>query len=225
MKRIAAAVTLAFCADQPSCRRSRGSYKDWPNTPIGYYLTNAERKQCGSRFRPMRKRSSSSKTFIAKRGGETFTREVCAERRKGRQVPDGRENAGYHETLRGKMMILPRTERGHGRLRKRKRAVKFTCAPATAIGPIFPVPTHCQDMQTRCPTIPATLTLFTTEYTYTYPAAALPTAYGKPLKVKIEVEPDKNRDRLSAIGAEKELDKLYEMVAQAKLAAAKRATQ
>jgi hypothetical protein len=68
---------------------------------------------------------------------------------------------------------------------------------------------------------PGNSTFFITEYTYTYPAASLPAAYGKSLTVKFEVEPDKDRDRLVGFGAEKELDKLYELVAQAKLAAAK----
>ena len=60
-----------------------------------------------------------------------------------------------------------------------------------------------------------------TEYTYTYPASALPAAYGKPLTVKVEIDPGKDQDRFSSLGADRELDKLYEMVAQAKLAAAK----
>jgi len=44
------------------------------------------------------------------------------------------------------------------------------------------------------------------------------------LTVKIEVDPGKETDRLSSYSAEKELDKVYELAAQAKLAAAKPAT-
>lgn len=57
------------------------------------------------------------------------------------------------------------------------------------------------------------------EYTYTYPAALLPAAYGKPLTVRIEVDPGKDQDRFSSLGADREMDKLYEMAAQARLAA------
>jgi hypothetical protein len=81
-----------------------------------------------------------------------------------------------------------------------------------------------QDMQTAA-NDPGNSTTFVTEYTYTYPASALPPAYGKPLTVKIEVDTGTDRDRISSYGAEKELDKLYEMVAQAKLAAAKQPAQ
>ena len=68
---------------------------------------------------------------------------------------------------------------------------------------------------------PGSMSTFVTEYTYAYPATALPAAYGKPLTIKIEVDPGKEQDRPSTFSGEKELDKVYEMVAQARLAAAK----
>jgi len=68
---------------------------------------------------------------------------------------------------------------------------------------------------------PGSSEYYTMEYTYMYPATALPAGYGKPLTVKIEVDPGKDKDRFSSLGADREMDKVYEMVAQAKLAAAK----
>ena len=214
MKRFAAVVTLAFCATTVFAAVSR-SYKDWPNTPIGYYLTNAERKQWDA-LQTDAEAEQFIKDFIAKRGGETFTREVAQNAEKADKYLTVGKTAGS-ETVRGKMMILlgPTVATAAA---KKKKSGEVHLAPATTIaglsGPSM------QDMQTAS-NDPGNSTLFTTEYTYTYPASALPPAYGKSLTVKIEVEPDKNRDRLVGIGAEKELDKLYEMVAQAKLAAAK----
>lgn len=218
MKRIAAVVLIAFSACAVFAAGVSRSYKDWPNTPIGYYLTNAERKQWDA-LQSDAEAEQFIKDFIARRGGETFTHDVAQNAEKADKYLTVGKTPGS-ETVRGKMMILlgPTVATA---ATKKKKSGEVHLAPATAIGALSG-PTM-QDMQTAS-NDPGNSTLFTTEYTYTYPASVLPPAYGKPLTVKIEVEPDKNRDRLVGIGAEKELDKLYEMVAQAKLAAAKSVT-
>jgi len=215
MKRFAAVVMIAFCASAAFAAGVSRSYKDWPNTPIGYYLTNAERKQWDA-LQSDAEAEQFIKDFIARRGGETFTREVSQNAEKADKYLTIGKTPGS-ETVRGKMMILlgPTVPTA---ATKKKKSGEVHLAPATSIGDLSG-PTM-QDMQAAS-NDPGNSTLFITEYTYTYPASALPAAYGKPLTVKIEVEPDKNRDRLVGIGAEKELDKVYEMVAQAKLAAAK----
>ena len=58
-----------------------------------------------------------------------------------------------------------------------------------------------------------------TEFTYTYPAGKLPARYGKPLTVKVAVDAY-GRDRIALYGTQKELDRIYEMVTQARLTAA-----
>jgi len=217
MKRIAAAVVILLVAGAAFAGVSR-SYKDWPNTPIGYYMTNDEKKQW-SALQSDAEAEQFIKDFIAKRGGETFTREVAQNAEKADKYLTVGKTPGS-ETARGKMMILlgPTAPTA---VTKKKKSGEVHMAPGTAIGQNSG-PTM-QDMQSAA-NDPGNSTMFTTEYAYTYPAASLPAAYGKPLTVKFEVEPEKDRDRLVGVGAEKELDKVYEMVAQAKLAAAKPAT-
>jgi GWxTD domain-containing protein len=217
MKRIAAAITISLCAVAALAGVSR-SYKDWPKTPIGYYMTNAEKKQW-SALQSDAEAEQFIKDFVAKRGGETFTREVAQSAEKADKYLSIGKTPGS-ETVRGKMMILlgPTVATA---ATKKKKSGDIRMAPPTSMGDLSG-PTM-EDMQAAS-NGPGNATTFITEYTFTYPASALPPAYGKPLTVKIEVDTSQERDRISSFGAEKELDKLYEMVAQAKLAAAKPAT-
>jgi len=217
MKRIAAAVVILLVAGAAFAGVSR-SYKDWPKTPVGYYMTNDEKRQW-SALQTDAEAEQFIKDFIARRGGETFTREVAQNAEKADKYLTVGKTPGS-ETARGKMMILlgPTAPTAAA---KKKKAGEVHMAPGTAIGQNSG-PTM-QDMQAAS-NDPGNSTTYVTEYTYTYPASSLPAAYGKPLTVKFEVEPEKDRDRVVGVGAEKELDKVYEMVAQAKLAAAKPAT-
>ncbi|MBV8543697.1 MAG: GWxTD domain-containing protein [Acidobacteria bacterium] len=218
MKRIAAAVTIVLCTGAALAGVSR-SYKDWPKTPIGYYMTNDEKKQW-SALQTDAEAERFIKDFIARRGGETFTREVAQNAEKADKYLSIGKTPGS-ETVRGKMMILLGPA-APASATKKKKAGEVHMAPGTVMGTDLSGPTM-QDMQAAT-NDPGNATTFITEYTYTYPAAALPPAYGKPLTVKIEVDPGKETDRLSSYSAEKELDKVYELAAQAKLAAAKPAT-
>jgi hypothetical protein len=217
MKRIVA-VTLLLCAVAAYAGVSR-SYKDWPKTPIGYYMPNEEKKQWAA-LQSDAEAEQFIKDFVAKRGGDAFAREVAQNAEKADKYLTIGKTPGS-ETVRGKMMILlgPTVATG---ATKKKKSGEVHLAPSTAMGDLSG-PT-IQDMQTAA-NDPGNSTTFVTEYTYTYPASALPPAYGKPLTVKIEVDTGTDRDRISSYGAEKELDKLYEMVAQAKLAAARQPAQ
>jgi GWxTD domain-containing protein len=218
MKRIAAAVTIALCTTSLFAADLSRSYKEWLKTPMSYYLTDAEKKQW-SALRSDAEAEQFIKDFIARHGGETFTHEVAQNAAQADKYLTVGKTPGS-ETLRGKMMILlgPTVATA---VTKKKMGGDSHISPGTPIGDLSGP--SVEDMHTAA-NDPGNSTTFVTEYTYTYPAAALPAGYGKPLKVKFEVEPEKNRDRLVGFGAEKELDKLYEMVAQAKLAAAKPAT-
>jgi GWxTD domain-containing protein len=218
MKRIAAAVTIALCATSIFAGVS-GSYKDWPKTPLGYYMTNDERKQWNA-LQSDPDAEQFIKDFVAKRGGETFRDEVRQNAAQADKYLTVGKTPGSL-TARGKMMILlgPAAPTS---ATKKKKAGEVHMAPGTVMGTDLSGPTM-QDMQAAT-NDPGNSTTFVTEYTYTYPAAALPAAYGKPLTVKIEVDANKETDRISSYSAVKELDKVYELAAQAKLAAAKPAT-
>jgi GWxTD domain-containing protein len=214
MKRIAAAVTITLCAVAVFAGVSR-AYKDWPSTPIGYYMTNEEKKQW-SAIQSDAQAEQFIKDFVAKRGGEAFTREVAQNAEKADKYLSIGKTPGS-ETVRGKMMILLGPTVATAATKKKKNG-EVRMAPPTSMGDLSG-PTM-EDMQAAT-NDPGNSTTFVTEYTFAYPASALPPAYGKPLTVKIEVDTSEERDRVSSFGGEKELDKLYEMVAEAKLAAAK----
>jgi GWxTD domain-containing protein len=223
MKRIAAAVTILLVAGAALAAVSR-SYKDWPKTPVGYYLTNDEKKQW-SAIQSDAEAEQFIKDFIAKRGGEAFTREVAQNAEKADKYLSIGKTPGS-ETVRGKMMILlgPTVATA---ATKKKKSGDVRMAPPSSMGGLSgrgdPSTPTMEDMSAAS-NGPGGATTFVTEYTFTYPASALPPAYGKPLTVKIEVDTNKERDLIVSYGAEKELDKLYEMAAQARLAAAKPAT-
>jgi GWxTD domain-containing protein len=217
MKHIAAFLLLTFCATVAFAGVSR-RYKEWPGTPQGYFMTNAERTQW-SGIQTDAEAEQFVNDFIAKRGGDTFVKEVAQSVAQADKYLSIGKTPGSM-TVRGKMMILlgPTVATA---ATKKKKAGEVHLAPGTPMGE-FSGPT-VEDMQAAS-NGPGNSTFFITEYTYTYPAAALPAAYGKPVTVKIEVDPSLERDRFASFGAEKELAKLYEMAAQARLAAARQPT-
>jgi GWxTD domain-containing protein len=220
MKRIAAAVVISLFSISIFAAGLSRSYKDWLKTPMSYYLTEGEKKQW-SALQSDAEAEQFIKDFIARRGGETFTKDVGQNAAQADKYLTVGKTSGS-QTARGKMMILLGPA-APSAVTKKKKAGEVRMAPSTIGMSGIDAGPSLEDMQTAS-NDPGNSTYYITEYAYTYPAASLPAAYGKPLTVKFEVEPDKDRDRLIGIGAEKELDKLYEMAAQAKLAAAKPAT-
>jgi GWxTD domain-containing protein len=217
MKRIAAAVVISLCATSTFAGVS-GIYKEWPKTPVGYFMTNDERKQW-SALQTDADAEQFIKDFVAKRGGESFRDEVRQNAAQADKYLTVGKTPGSL-TGRGKMMILlgPVAPASVG---KKKKAGEARLAPPSSMGD-FSGPTM-QEMQSAANT-PGNMDSFLAVYTYTYPASALPAAYGKPLTVKFDLDPDHDRDELEGAGSQRELDKVYELAAQAKLAAAKPAT-
>jgi GWxTD domain-containing protein len=219
MKRIAAVVVISLCATTMFASGLSRTYKDWPKTPLGYFMTNEDKKQWAA-LQSDADAEQFIKNFITKRGGETFTNELAQNVAQADKYLTIGKTRGS-ETVRGKMMILLGPTVATAATRK-KQSGDVHLAPGPLMGGEFsgpPVEAVSDAMNG-----PGNSTTFITEYTYVYPASALPAAYGKSLTVKIEVDPNKERDLLASYTAEKELDKVYEMVAQAKLAAAKPAT-
>ncbi|HXH38647.1 MAG TPA: hypothetical protein VNN08_08470 [Thermoanaerobaculia bacterium] len=220
MKPIAAVFTLALCASAVFAAGLSEKYKDFPRSPQGYFMTSAERAQWAG-IRTDAEAEQFVSAFLAKRGGEAFVKEVAQNAAQADKYLTIGKTPGSL-TVRGKMMILlgPAAPTS---VTKRKKAGDSHLSPYatgadSGLGNSTP---SMADMQAAS-NDPGNSTFFLTEYTYSYPAAALPAAYGKPLTVKVEVDPGTDRDRFSSFGADKEMDKLYEMVAQASLAAPKK---
>jgi GWxTD domain-containing protein len=193
-------------------------YKDWARSPQAYFMTKAEQAQW-SNLHTDAEAEQFVNDFVAKRGGDTFVKEVAQNAAQADKYLTIGKTPGSG-TVRGKMMILLGPV-APTNVSKKKKAGDVQMGPGMPEGGMDG-PTM-GDMQSAA-NGPGSSEYYTMEYTYTYPAAALPAGYGKPLTVKIEVDPGKDKDRFASLGADREMDKVYEMVAQAKLAAAKPAT-
>jgi GWxTD domain-containing protein len=218
MKRIAVVLILTLCSTSLFAANLSQKYKEWPRTPQAYFMTNAERAQW-SAVTSDAEAEAFINDFIARRGGDAFVKEVAQNAAQADKYLTIGKTPGS-KTVRGKMMILLGPSVATA-VNKKKRGGDMHLAPGTDMGD-FSGPT-LEDMHDASNS-PGNSTTFINEYTYTYPASALPAAYGKPLTVKVEVDPGTDRDRFSSFGADKEMEKIYEMVAQARLAAAKPAT-
>jgi GWxTD domain-containing protein len=218
MKRIAAVVVISLCATTIFASGLSQKYKDWARSPQAYFMTKAEQTQW-SHLQSDAEAEQFVNDFAAKRGGDAFVREVAQNAAQADKYLTIGKTPGSL-TARGKMMILlgPAAPTN---VAKKKKAGDVRLAPPVSMGDFSGA--TVEQMQSAS-SAPGNSTTFVNEYTYAYPASALPSAYGKPLTVKIEVDSGAETDRVASYGNEKELDKLYEMVAQAKLAAAKPAT-
>jgi hypothetical protein len=218
MKRIAAAFVISLVAASTFAAGLSQKYKDWAHSPQAYFMTKAEQVQW-SNLKGDAEAEQFVSDYVAKRGGDAFVKEVAQNAAQAdKYLAIGKTPGSL--TTRGKMMILLGPA-APANVTKKKKAGDVQLGPGMPEGGLNG-PT-VGDMQNAA-NAPGSSQYYTTEYTYTYPASALPAAYGKPLTVKIEIDPGKDMDRFSSLGADREMDKVYEMVAQAKLAAAKPAT-
>jgi len=221
MKRIAAVFVIALCATAAFAGLSK-KYKDWAHSPQSYYMTSAERAQW-SGLKTDAEAEQFVNDYLAKRGGATFVNDVAENAAKADKYLTVAETPGS-TTARGKMMMLLGPTVPVSAVKKKKAGTGAHLGPSTGMGDMaskaggFGGPSP-SDMAAAM-NDPGNITSMITEYTYTYPSSALPAAYGKALTVKIEVDAS-GQDRVGTASAERELDSLYEMVAQAKLAATK----
>src|SRR5436305_1983585 len=130
MTRVARADAITRCA-AGSCAGVSRSYKDWPKTPIGYYMTNEEKKQW-SAIQSDAEAEQFIKDFVAKRGGDTFTREVAQNAEKADKYLSIGKTPGS-ETARGKMMILLGPTVATAATKKKKNG-EVHLSPGTAMG-------------------------------------------------------------------------------------------
>jgi hypothetical protein len=216
MKRIAAAaIVISLFATGIFAAGLSRKYNDWAHSPQAYFMTKAERAQW-SNLNSDAEAEQFVNDFVAKRGGDAFVKEVAQSAAQADKYLTIGKTPGS-VSARGKMMILLGPV-APASMSKRKRAGDVRLKPGASLG-AETGPT--MDVMEAAANAPGNSTFYITEYTYKYPASALPAAFGKPLTLKIEVDPNTGEDRFSSFGADRELDKLYEMVAQAKLAAAK----
>ena len=194
-------------------------YKGWDNTPEAYFMTADDR----SDWRKVRTDDDAEKfvTAFEARRGEQFRTDVAqATAAADKYFTVARTKGSVTE--RGKLIIILGPP-GGVTLAKKKVAGDSRANPNMQIGSASPggggggQGASVADMMGAV-TAPGSGSGTVNEYTITYPAASLPASYGKDLVAKIEVNND-GTDFVADRKTQGELDRLYEMVAQAKATA------
>src|SRR5438876_413382 len=189
-------------------------YKTWPSSPQGYFMTAAERAQWKSISSDADAEKFVSE-FIARRGGAAFTDDVAHNAAQADKYLTVGKTPGS-ATLRGKMMIILGPP-GSITAAKKKASADFR---STADGYI-----SAGGLDSTGPSVGEMAQVaqaagmsekVVTEFTYTYAADKLPPSYGKPLTVKIEVDAY-GRDAIASYATQKELERIYEIVAQSRV--------
>jgi GWxTD domain-containing protein len=224
MKRIAA-VTAAVCSLFAVVLLAGGlsKYKGWDKSPQGYLMTAEERAQWASSVKSDADAEKFVQDFLAKRG-PNFPKEV----EQAAAAADKYFTAGNikgSSTERGKLVIVLGPP-GAISLATKDVKADYRNSPDSAMnvggasagaGGGGGQGASVADMM-GAQRGPGSGGGTVREYTITYPPQKLPASYGKELVVKIQLNGD-GSDYLGDRNTKAELDRLYEMVAQSKLAA------
>ncbi len=131
MKHIAAMFVLALCVSSAFAGNLTRRYKDWPSTPQGYFMTNAERAQWPA-LQTDEEAEKFINDFVARRGGEAFVKEVSQNAMQADKFLSIGKTPGS-TTLRGKMMILLGPS-APAAITKKKKSGEMHIAPGTSMG-------------------------------------------------------------------------------------------
>jgi hypothetical protein len=202
-------VALATFADGLS------KFEGWDKSPLGYLMTAAERAQWAS-IKTDDEAAVFVKDFLARRGPEFVAGINEAAAAADTYLTVGTTRGSLTE--RGKLVIIlgpPGSMMQSQRLvRNDVRGILFPAVVGSDRGDgsgeessLTPTTTAGHDRLSEPMTV----------FVFTYPAEKLPAAYGKSLTVRIQVDPS-GRDRVIDRKTQAVLDRLYEMVAEARLA-------
>ena len=198
-------------------------YKGWERSPLGDLMTARERRQWAD-VKSDAAAEEFVKDFLAKRGPEFVVEVKQAAAAADRYFTVG--NIPGSLTARGRLVIIlgppgsvSATER---RVRTEMRGLSQ--GPSSPVGGLILRGTpsdgagdEAADLSSLQVHLGNNLDAMSV-FTFTYPADRLPSGYGKPLTVKIQVDPS-GADRIADKKTQAELERLYEMVAEARLAA------
>ena len=199
-------------------------YKNWPNSPQGYFMTNAERADWKATVKTDAEAEQFVNKFLASRG-PGFADDVAKRAAMADKHLSVAGRAGSL-TTRGKIVILfgppssfsvanreikgnaSGTADSYQNIDGGGRGGGGTTGPA--VGDMAMAATRANMANTSVQ-----------EYTFTYTADKLPAKQPKDLVVVVEVRPNDGTDRISDRKAASRLDELFEAAAQARLDAAK----
>jgi GWxTD domain-containing protein len=223
MKRIAAVTAVCSLFAVALLAGGLSKYKGWDKSPQGYLMTADERAQWVSSVKSDADAEKFVQDFLARRG-PNFPKEV----EQSAAAADKYFTVGTikgSSTERGKLVIVLGPPGGIS-LGTRDVKADYRNSPDSAMN-VGSASTGAGGGGGQGASVadmmgaqrgPGAGGGTIREYTITYPPQKLPASYGKELIVKIQVNGD-GSDSIGDRRSKAELDRLYEMAAQAKLAA------
>jgi GWxTD domain-containing protein len=198
-------------------------YKNWPNSPQGYFMTNAERAEWKATVKTDADAEAFVQKFLASRG-PGFVEDVAkrAEMADKHLTVSGRAGS---LTTRGKIIVLLGPPTGltiQGRDVQNGRSSSLggiTGGGASGGGTFGNTGASVSDM-IDASNQSAMSVRSVNDYTFTYAGDKLPGKPAQSLVVVVEVNPGDGSDRINDRKVAEQLDQVFEQVAQARVAAA-----
>jgi GWxTD domain-containing protein len=209
---------------------SLSKYKNWPNSPQGYFMTNAERAEWKASVKTDEEAEQFVKKFLESRG-PGFAEDVAkrAEMADKHLTVSGRAGS---LTTRGKLVILFGPPASFSvATREIKGTASATPDMYSNIGGGSPGPNGGGAGNGASPNVGDMAMAANSrgmsgntlqDYTFTYKGDTLPVKQPKDFVVVVEVRQGDGTDRILDRKTAAQLDDLYEAAAQARLAAAKK---
>jgi GWxTD domain-containing protein len=219
MRRICTLAVAAALSVTSLLAADLGKYKDWNESPSGYFMTRAEREQW-SKLGTEADAERFVQKYAADRGGEAFTKELTKRIAMADKYLTVADTPGS-KSLRGKVVILlgpPASMNVVVKLppsagRSGTAAMSMSAAgdsQGTSSSDVARVGQRegmsAEDTSLR-------------DYMFFYGAASLPTK--KDAQLVVEVNTRNGKDRIADKKAAAEIEQLFESAAQASLTAAK----
>lgn len=202
-------------------------YKGWDKSPLGDLMTARERARWAT-IRTDDEADAFIKDFLSERSPELVAKVQHAAAEADRYLTVGKTAGSVTERGRLVIMLGPPETFSVSETRVRAETRGLSQGPASATGGILKGSPEELDGRpgagdevadlASLPASPGNGSEGMSVFTFTYPAGKLPPAYGKALTVRIQVDPS-GADRIAGRATKAELNRLYEMIAEAGLSA------
>ena len=210
------AVVVALCVVPAAFAGGLKKYKDWSNSPQGYFMTSAERAEWKANVKSDEEAEAFVNKFVASRGAgfvdDVKQRADVADKH---LTVSGRAGS---RTTRGKIVILLGPPSSFAITTREIAGSDRTNPPAAASG--APAGPGSDAVNAAYAANRANMSgRKVNDYAFTYTRDRLPGKAANDLKVVVEVDPGDGSDRIADKKQAAELDAVFEQVAQARLAA------
>jgi GWxTD domain-containing protein len=219
MRRICTLAVAAVLSASSLLAADLGKYKDWNDSPSGYFMTRAEREQW-SKLGSEADAEQFVQKYAADRGGEPFTKELTKRIAMADKYLTVAETPGS-KSLRGKVVILLGPPAGMNVTVKLPPSAGRSGTAATSMSAAGESSgTSSSDMGKMAEREGMSGgDIGLRDYNFSYGAATLPTK--KDAVLVVEVNTRNGKDRIADKKAAAELEQLFESAARASITAAK----